>query len=282
MYGEQQSAASSSTGGETLSSLTKRRGAIIGCALSLGSVTSGQIMARAGFEWAFIDMEHAPTSPREATSLTHAVVAASGGRCLPIVRVPAHGVEWIKWALDSGAAGIIVPMVNTGKQAEEIIDRAIYPPHGSRSFGPFQAPFADTDPTSDVARYITQRVKDVAVILMIESVQGVENAREILSVKGVSGCFIGPFDLRQSLGLPGGDGEEPKFINALEKVLSICKELGLHTGTVASSEAAVKRKTEMGFDFLLAGGDTGFLDAKARTMVAEFERGVKTAGKSNL
>ena len=136
--------------------------------------------------------------------------AASAGRCLPIIRVPSHDVSYIKWALDSGAAGIIIPMVNTAAEMKAIVDRAVYPPVGSRSFGPFNAPFASLDPRDGFAEYY-QRAREggVAVLPIIESSEGVRNCEEILATEGVTGCFIGPYDLRLSLGVPGGiDGPE--------------------------------------------------------------------------
>lgn len=249
----------------SFSKLIKIKSVLSGATLSLGSVTCAQIIARAGFDWVLIDMEHAPTSAREATSVAHAVVAASSGQCLPIIRTPSHGVEWIKWALDSGAAGIIVPMVNSAAEAEAIVQRATYPPAGQRSFGPFLAQYADTDSSTDVGRYLTSRAPELSIIVMIESVQGVRNAEAILSVKGLTGCFIGPFDLRQSMGLSGGDGDEPEFIEALETVVRACKRCNLHVGTVGWTEEASKRKTEMGFNFLLNGSDSSFLNTGARS-----------------
>ncbi|KAH0836218.1 hypothetical protein AYO21_08581 [Fonsecaea monophora] len=262
---------------QTLSSLIQKKKVLAGCGLASGNVWCSQIIARSGFDWVLIDMEHAPICPEKATAITQAVVAASAGQCIPIIRTPSHGVEWVKWALDCGAAGIIVPMINNGAEAERVVQHALYPPHGQRSFGPFLAPFADTDRTSDVAKYLTKRVPQLAIILMIESAEGVRHAEEILSVKGVTGCFVGSFDLRQSLGLQGGDGEEPVFVEALEKVLSIGRRLNLAVGTVAMSEAAAKRKTEMGFSFLLSGTDMFFLAAGAERNLDQCVRGVRSA-----
>lgn len=279
MYSDDSSVAAPSntlTTAGTFASLIQEKGVIIGAAVSVGSTLCAQVVARAGFDWTLIDMEHAPTSPREATNITHAVVAASGGSCLPIIRTPSHGVEWIKWALDSGARGVIIPMVTSAKECEDIIQRAVYPPLGQRSFGPFLAPYARTEPTSDVAGYLKE-AKNLAIMPMIESVEAVQNAEAILNVKGVTGCFIGPYDLRQSLGLAGGDGEEPSYIKALEVVLSIGRRLGLHIGTVAVSEAAAKRKTEMGFTFLLTGQDANFLAAGAKASWQQVRQGVRAA-----
>lgn len=227
-------------------------------------------------------MEHAPVSPREASNLVQVVVTASGGQCLPIVRTPSHGVEWIKWALDSGAAGIIIPMVTNALECENIIQRAIYPPRGQRSFGPFLASYADVDPASDVAKYLKERVKDLAIIPMIESVEGVQNAEAILKVPGVTACFVGPYDLRQSMGLPGGDGEEPAYIDALQRVLDAGKRNNVVIGTVGATEASSRRKVEMGFKFLLTGQEANFLAAGARTTLQQCQQGINSARASNL
>lgn len=284
MYGSDGGTGAAFPTGPTLSfsNAIKNKSTMIGAALSLGSIPCAQIVARSGFDWVLIDMEHAPTSPREATQLTHAVVAASAGRCIPIIRTPSHGVEWIKWALDSGAAGIIVPMVNHASQAEAIVQHAIYPPAGQRSFGPFLAPFANTDSSSDVGTYLAKRAPELSIILMIESTEGVKNASQILSVKGVTGCFIGPFDLRQSLGLSGGDGQEPEFVEALATVVSVCKRLGLDVGTVAGDDEAVRRKQEMGFSFLLSGSDVAFLGSAANSSRKQCMKGLRVTKDEKL
>jgi 4-hydroxy-2-oxoheptanedioate aldolase len=288
MYGSGPSDASLSASGsaapqtKSLAGSLKAKGTIIGAAVSMGSVSCAQVVARAGFDWVLIDMEHAPTSAREATHLAHSIVAASAGDCVSIIRTPSHGVEWIKWALDSGAAGVIIPMVQSREECADIIQRALYPPRGQRSFGPFLAPFAHTDRSFDVGKYISARTKELAILPMIESVAGVEKAEEILSVDGVTGCFIGPFDLRQSMGLPGGDGEEPVFINALEKILRIGKRYSLEIGTVAGTEEAAKRKKEMGFSFLLAGSDVSFLAAGCQTAWQQCNKGVRAARVEKL
>jgi 2-keto-3-deoxy-L-rhamnonate aldolase RhmA len=258
------------------------KGTLLGASVSLGSISCAQIIARSGFDWAFIDMEHAPQSAREVTELTHAIVGASVGQCVPIIRAPSHGVEWIKWALDSGAAGVIIPMVRSRAECAEIIQRSLYPPLGQRSFGPFHAPFANMDRHSDMGTYMSKTSKTLAILPMIESVEGVEHAEEILSVKGVTGCFVGPYDLRLSMGLPGGDGEEPVFIQALEKILSIGKRYGLEIGTVAGSERAAKRKKEMGFSFLLVGSDGAFLASGCQTAFQQCSKGLGAARVEKL
>jgi 2-keto-3-deoxy-L-rhamnonate aldolase RhmA len=198
-----------------------------------------------------VDMEHNPLSSREATLLTHAIVSASGGKCKALVRVPSHGVEWIKWALDCGSAGILIPMVQSADEMEQIVKMAVYPPRGLRSFGPATAPFASVDPTSSVAQYLHETSKDVAVIPMIESSQGLAQAEEICAVDGVTAVFIGPADLRLSLGLAGPDGGEQLYVDALQKLVGICKRLGKPIGIFAADEETCRKRTADGFDFIL-------------------------------
>ncbi|EXJ86930.1 hypothetical protein A1O3_03884 [Capronia epimyces CBS 606.96] len=274
--------AAAGLGLRSFSGLLQEKETVIGAAVTIGNTLCAQITARAGFDWVLIDMEHAPVSAREASSLVQAVVAASAGQCVPIIRAPSHGVEWIKWALDSGAAGVIIPMVTSARECEDIIQRAVYPPRGQRSFGPFLAPYADIDPASDVPKYLRERAKDLAIVPMIESLQGVQNAEAILKVPGVTACFVGPYDLRQSMGLPGGDGEEPAYIEALQTILEAGKKHHVVIGTVAGTEASSRRKVEMGFRFLLTGQEPNFLAAGARSAFQQCQRGVSSARTSNL
>jgi len=247
----------------------------IGCTLGFGTPLSAQILSRVGYNYLLIDMEHNPLSAREAGIMTHVVVSASAGKCKPIIRVPSHGVEWIKWALDCGALGIIVPMVQSQIEMEQIIQSAVYPPRGQRSFGPGIAPFADIDREATVAKYFTRTCKDVAVIPMIESVKGVESAEAICSTDGVSAVFIGPVDLRLSMGLSGGDGDEDSYVAALQKVLSICKRLDIPIGIFAADEDACRRRTSDGFDFLMLPGEAALLLAGAKTQLAGCMRGIQ-------
>ena len=270
-------------------------GPALGCTLGFGTPFSAQLMARVGYDWALIDMEHNPLSAREAGLMTHVIVSASAGKCRPIIRVPSHGVEWIKWALDCGSHGILVPMVKSGAEAEELVQRAVYPPRGQRSFGPSVAVFADLDSAATAMKYRTQTSKTVALIPMIESVEGLDNAEAICSVDGVTAVFIGPVDLRFSMGLTGGDGNEEAYLAALKKIVTICKRLNKPVGTFAVGEEECRKRTEEGFNFLLVchflviralyyttdfyqlPGETVVLVAGAKASLADAMKGIKGA-----
>ncbi|KAF2104849.1 Phosphoenolpyruvate/pyruvate domain-containing protein [Rhizodiscina lignyota] len=206
----------------------------IGTFLTFPSVHSAQVMSQLGFAFLIVDGEHNPLSPQDWTHIVHAVASASHGRVVPLVRIPAPGVEYVKWGLDSGAAGIVIPMVQTRAEMESVVRYGRYPPLGQRSFGP---------------------AKDVAIIPMIESAQGVENCDEILSVKGISGVFVGSSDLRLSLGLMGPDGTEEVFLSALQKIADTGKKYGLPVGAWVPHSAAVERNKKFGFTWFSVGSD---------------------------
>lgn len=198
------------------------------------------------------------------TQMVSAYTTASSGTKFPIIRIPSHGVEWVKWALDSGAAGIIVPMVNDVAEIRAIIDKAIYPPGGRRSFGPLYAPFAHPDgPGTGMGGYFARaRAGEIALLPMIESKEGLQNVEEILSMPEVSGTFIGPADLRLSLGMaPAIDGTEPEFLAALDKIRTTAKKYGKVVGTMGMGEEVARKRASEGMDFLLSTFDNGALVA---------------------
>lgn len=246
----------------------KKNGPLLGIFVSLDSVYANQVIGNSGYDCVIIDMEHSPMSPREATGAAHAIAASSKGSCAPFIRAPSHGVEWIKWALDSGAAGTVVPMVESKEQAEGIVQRGRYYPVGSRSYGPSTAAFAHPNSDRSAATYFDNADK-VAIFPMIETVTGVNNAEAILSVNGISGGFVGPSDLRVSLGLNAGDGTEDKFIEALKKIVEAGKKTGKPIGIFTPTKAAAERNIKLGFDFIVYEGDTSLLAKAARASVAE-------------
>ncbi|OAL44231.1 Phosphoenolpyruvate/pyruvate domain-containing protein, partial [Pyrenochaeta sp. DS3sAY3a] len=234
---------------------------LIGAALTIPSTLVAQIIAEeCSVDFVMIDMEHAPLSAEMATYLVHATTAASartGRYCHTLIRVPSAGLEWIKWALDSGASGIIIPMINNVNDMEAVIDRALYPPKGRRSFGPTMAAFSQPAGSGGVMGYFDRaRNGHTAILPMIESREGVENLEKIMAVEGVSGVFVGPFDLRLALGLPGAlDGDEPTFQQALEKACAAAKHEGKIVGSMGIGVDASAKRTKEGMSFLVAVAD---------------------------
>lgn len=268
-------ASSSANPDSFVAAIHQASGPVLGVALTIHSVMAASIAGLSAATFAFIDMEHSPISASTATSMVHAVVSASRGRCFPIIRVPSHGVEWIKWALDSGASGIVVPMVDNAAQMEAICDKALYPPAGRRSFGPSLAVFGDPHgPNRGVGAYLERAARgDIVILPMIESREGLENVESIMRVQGVSGVFVGPFDLRMALGLSGGqDGPEPEFGQAITRIMSAARELNKIVGTIAMGEQVTRRRTEDGMDFLIAAADTAVLSSGFERALADSKR----------
>lgn len=204
-------------------------------------------------------------TPEKMTNAVHSIAQHSNGTCAPIVRIPSPSLEWTKWALDSGASGIVIPMVTSAAEMKQILSFAFYPPRGKRSFGPFQASLAipmdkkgDTDTRADTSSYVATLAKGIAIIPQIEDVEGLKNVDEILSLDGVDAAFVGPFDLRASLGLqPSFDGTEDIFVDAIDKILASTKKYGKAVGTIvpAQKELLDKRIHIDKFDFLAIGTD---------------------------
>ena len=235
----------------------RSQGPLVGAFLTFGTPYSAQIMAQTSlrFDFVVIDMEHSPLSALEATQIVHATALSSKGRCAPLVRTPSHGVEWMKWALDAGAAGIVVPMVNTDLQVKSILQSALYPPSGQRSFGPFNAPFADLDTDSGVSKYFAKTARNVAVIPMIESTEGLENVERIIGVDGVSGLFVGPVDLRLSLRLQGLEGTEEVWLEALGRIARAGKRHNKPVGIFVPSAEGFEQVVHMGYGFVCCASD---------------------------
>ena len=254
----------------------------VGTILCLPSVTVAQIVGQSEGELVMIDMEHAPLTIDVVTQMVQAYATSSQGTKFPLIRIPSHGVEWVKWGLDCGAAGIIVPMVDDAAQMKAIIDRGVYPPGGRRSYGPIYAGFADPKGGTGLAaaaRYFERaRRGEIAIIPMIESKEGLQNVEEILSLDGVSGILVGPADLRLSIGLPAGlDGDETEFVDAIKKIVNAAKRLGKPVGTVALGKEIARKRAADGFDFLLSTFDFGALLSGLATDLKAARSGIQDA-----
>lgn len=261
----------------------------LGTILTLPSVTIAQLTAQAASELIMIDMEHAPLTIDIVTQMVHAYSAAGRSKHA-LIRIPSHGVEWVKWGLDSGAAGIIVPMVSNADEMKAIMDRAIYPPGGRRSFGPIYAQFASQSSeggaqsgVGGMAAYFERaRRGEIALIPMIESKEGLSTVDEILALEHVDGCLIGPADLRLSLGLsPGLDGDESEFRDAVKKIIGSAKKHGKVVGTVAMGDGPIKNRVEEGIDFLFTGFDFGALVSGLSMELEASKKSVQEAFKDS-
>jgi 2-dehydro-3-deoxyglucarate aldolase len=235
-------------GGETL----------IGTLLNLPSAAIAEVLAAAGFDWLFIDTEHGAIGTHDLVSILQAV-----DRDLAcIVRVPALDVGSIKRALDLGAAGIIVPQVETAAEAAEAVRFSRYAPQGARGMGLARAHgygFTFSD-------YLKSANDEIAVVIQAEDARAVENIEAIAAVDGLDAVFLGPYDLSASLGHPG-DIHHPSVAEAIDHVTRTCQDAGMPLGYFGLDANAVTPFMERGYTLICAGIDCVLLGQTAKRLV---------------
>jgi 2-keto-3-deoxy-L-rhamnonate aldolase RhmA len=183
----------------------------IGAWISFAESAVAEIMAGSGFDWILIDTEHAPFSPE---GLQTVLTAFNGQECVPIVRVPWNNPAVIKQALDLGAGGVLVPMVNTPDEARAAVAACRYPPEGIRGFGPRRA----SGYYRRVAEYVASANESVIIALQIEHIEAVKSIADIVAVPGIDVICLGPNDLSGSMGLLC-QIEHPSVVEAITRVL---------------------------------------------------------------
>lgn len=234
----------------------------IGTWLALPDPVLAGLMSTTGFEWLTVELEHSPATIETAANC-FAIIAASG--CVPLARVPWNTGENIKRVLDTGAWGVVVPMVNSRAEAEAVVKAARYRPIGERSVGGqlHAASFA-----TDGASYYAKANDEILVVVMAEHVQAIENIDDILSVPGIDAVFIGPNDLHASMGLaPAFESDNPEFNAALKKVFASAKAHGVAPGIHVADAAHAQRRRDEGWQMIAVASEAGFMLAKAGEIV---------------
>lgn len=223
-------------------------------------------MARTGFPWLTVDLEHSPINWKTA-ALMFAAIADSG--CVPLARVPRGDHDLIKRALDGGAMGIVVPMVNTVEEARTAIAAARYPPAGNRSIGG-SLPALNFGATA--GEYYERANDEVLVILQTESPLGIRNAPEIYALPGVDAIFVGPNDLFWQM--KSADGTPPtqqEFDAALGEVLQAGKNAGTPVGIHCQSVEEVRLRISDGWQFLAIQSELKMMVSRAQQIAGELD-----------
>jgi 4-hydroxy-2-oxoheptanedioate aldolase len=217
----------------------------VGTWLSMGSIVAARFLARAGFAWLTVDIEHSLVDWETAAHMFGAIADAG---CVALARVPSSRHDHIKRVLDNGAHGIVVPMVMSRQEALDSVAAAKYPPVGNRSVGGsvhvlnFQA---------TTAEYFSRANDEVLVVLQCEHIQAVEQADAIFSVPGIDAIFVGPNDLAASM--RSADGKPPSgeaTSQAMKHILATCKKHGVAAGVHCFSPEEVRARIEEGWQFL--------------------------------
>jgi 4-hydroxy-2-oxoheptanedioate aldolase len=251
----------------TVKKALKAGEASVGTWLSLGSITAARFLARAGFSWLTVDIEHTLVDWETAT---HMFAAIADADCEALARVPANRHDHIKRVLDNGAMGIVVPMVNSREEALAAVSAAKYPPKGTRSVG--GSVHALNFRTSAVD-YFAHADEELLIVLQCEHIQAVENADAIFSVPGIDAIFVGPNDLAASM--RGPDGRPPTAeatARANAHILAMCKKHGVAAGYHCMSNEEAKHRIAEGWQFvavsselrMMLNGAAGALDGLVR------------------
>ncbi|MCH8232060.1 MAG: 2-dehydro-3-deoxyglucarate aldolase [Bacteroidetes bacterium] len=186
---------------------------LIGTIVTLNNPQITEMLSSAGFDWLMIDMEHSTLTIGEVQCLLQSMHPD----CISIVRIPGNDPVWIKRVLETGCDGIMVPLVNSEDEARVAVDAAKYPSDGSRSFGVSRAHGYGARFDS----YINSANQETVVLIQVEHIKAVNYIEQILSVKGIGGIFVGPYDLSGSLNRIGNISDE-EVQKAIDIVKACC------------------------------------------------------------
>ena len=224
--------------------------------ISSSSLVNLDAIRELGFRWFMIDTEHAPVNPETMAAMV-ALLADRGAA--PFVRVGNVDQYLIKQALDVGARGILVPLVNTESPARAVVSFAKYPPDGVRG----AAAAAASRYGRALPSYLRSANTETIVGVQIETQEALDHLEEIAGVKGIDLLFVGPTDLTLSLGL-GDERTHPKVRQAMRKVVATAGRHGQVAGTLVVSPEEKKAAIEIGFRFISLASDVRFLLQGAR------------------
>ena len=231
----------------------------VGSWLTLAHPGIAEIMSKAGFDWLTIDLEHSVITIREAEELIRIIVLSG---VVPLVRLSANDPVQIKRVMDAGAHGVIVPMVNSSAAAESAVEAVRYPPMGKRGVGLARAQGYG----SSFDRYREWVNRESVVIVQVEHIEAVDNLEAILSVEGVDGFIVGPYDLSGSLGVPG-QFDHTSMKEAMGRIrtvgLSSGKSSGIHI--IEPNLEELRQRLDEGYRFVAYSLDIRMLDRACRT-----------------
>lgn len=239
----------------------RARETIIGYWVTTDNPPATERIARAGYDYLCLDLQHGLLDQRGALA---GVMAAELGGSTGVIRVPANDPAQIGKALDAGARAVIVPLVNTAADAVRAVRACRYPPSGVRSFGPMRSGLT-------VGSAPRKADEQVACIVMIETAAGLRNVAEICAEPGVDAIYVGPSDLALAIGgqTPQDGWRRPEYPQALAAIRAAAADAGKPCGLHVDDGSAAARALNDGFDFVSISNDLSHLGAFTR---AELDR----------
>jgi 2-keto-3-deoxy-L-rhamnonate aldolase RhmA len=231
----------------------------IGTWISIGDLYAVEMIAALGFDWLLIDMEHIPISKETLRG----ILIACKGESVPIVRVASASTEHVQTALDLGAQGVMVPMINTAADAELAVQYCRYPPQGRRGFGPVRA----ARYMKDAESYRREANEEILLFVQIETPEAVRNASAILSTPGIDGIYIGNGDLGNFM---NGDAKtgSANVQQVVDALIEMANGASIPIGLPTWSSEEFSRYAEHGARLLTIGSDLSFLSAQAEAELA--------------
>lgn len=236
---------------------------VVGPFLKLDNPAIVEIMGKAGFNYVIIDCEHGPTDVLAAENMVRAAKLVG---ISPVIRVSANDAVMISRALDIGADAVQVPQISTKEDAEAVVKAAKFAPLGLR--GSCLYVRAAEYSHLDKKEYFKKANKETMVIIHIEGEEGAENIDEILTVDGIDVIFVGPYDLSQSLGIPG-EVHHPKVVTLMEEVVKKSRAKGKTVGSFVESPEGAHKWIDLGVQYISYGGDTGIIYKACRDIVQQ-------------
>ena len=226
----------------------------LGAWCTIPSTWTAEVAARSGHDWVCVDTQHGLIGYDVMLPMLQAI---SAGGVPSLVRVPWNEPGAIMKALDAGAGGVIVPMVNSAAEAQAAVAAMRYPPEGMRSMGPVRA------------RDVDANWRRPLCIVMIETVPAVEQADRILGVAGIDAVFVGPNDLAVSAGLDSSyEGRHPEHRRLIEAIATAARRAGVAAGIMCGSPEVARQWHEVGFVMLALQSDTRLLGDATRDIVS--------------
>lgn len=243
----------------------KNNEAVHGCWLSLGSALNAEIMGKAGFDWLLIDLEHGAGTE---SALPGQLQGLSAGTAQAIVRVESSQPKRIQRVLDTGAAGIMFPQLNTPREVAEALGHMVYPPAGTRGAARM---VRATDFGLNANAYFSDTRDQLTSMVQIETLESLKHLDEIAALEGADVLFVGPSDLTFALGI-FGQWEHPDYVQALKATVKACRKAGKAAGILLLDSGQYDRFYDLGFRVIACGSDAAILLTSAMALASDLQQ----------
>ena len=236
----------------------------IGLWLGLANAYCAELAANAGFDWLLLDAEHAPNDVRSLLAQLQAIAPYPSQA---IIRPPIGDTALIKQLLDIGAQTLLVPMVETAAQAQQLVRAMRYPPQGVRGVG---SALARASRWNSIPGYLDLADEQMCLLVQIENLEGLANLDAIAAVEGVDGLFIGPADLSAAMGQRGNPGH-PDVAAAIADAIRRVRQAGKAVGILSADPILARRYIELGAHFVAVGVDTTVLMKGLQSLAGQYK-----------